>query len=87
MGSGFTDVFDLSRGTFVLLRRANASVVGYSREGMTSSIIGIGIDGETGLGIRKEVTSEMLFEREQVRLYRLLGSSGWSECELEEVFE
>ena len=63
VGSGFTKIFDLSRGTFVVLRPASASVVGYSREGMTSSIIGIGIDVETRLGVCREVTSEMLFER------------------------
>jgi hypothetical protein len=49
--SGFTKVCDLSRGTFIVLQRADASVVGYSREGITSSIVGIEIDGETGLGI------------------------------------
>jgi len=55
--SGFTNVFGLSRGVFAVLSGADASVFEYSRGGMTSSVVEMGIDGEIGLG------SGMLFER------------------------
>jgi hypothetical protein len=59
----FTEIFDLSRGAFTVLQGADASVVRHSRDGMVSSVVGMGIDRETGLGIREEVISESLLER------------------------
>jgi len=61
--SGFTNVFGLSRGVFAVLSGADASVFEYSRGGMASSVVGMGIDGEIGLGIHRGVISGMLVER------------------------
>ena len=56
--AGFAKVFDLSVGTFIVLQRADTSVVGYSGEGSASCVVGMVINGETGLGIRTVVPSK-----------------------------